>query len=181
MTTKVLIVVSGLLATVGCVIEPEDAEGRDDVDVSDADPHADDEPDLREAQVAEGDSGPVDIDVAEAIDRSEGCFVGASSGFSNVADENACTSASASSIIDLTATWCGPCKRQAPILDKLAQSAEAAFRIVKVDIDESPGLAERYDANSVPTLMVFRGGQEIAQMSGLSDRAELLELLAVAR
>lgn len=84
-------------------------------------------------------------------------------------------------LVDFTATWCGPCKRQAPILDRLAQTAEAAFRIVKVDIDESPDLAERYDANSVPTLVVFRGGEEIARTSGLSDRAELLELLAVAK
>lgn len=84
-------------------------------------------------------------------------------------------------LVDFTATWCGPCKRQAPILDRLAQTAEASFRIVKVDIDESPDLAERYGAESVPTLVVFRGGEEIARTSGLSDRDELLELLAVAR
>lgn len=83
-------------------------------------------------------------------------------------------------LVDFTATWCGPCKRQAPILDKLAQTAEARFRIVKVDIDESPDLAERYGADSVPTLVVFHRGEEVARTSGLTQRDELLELLAAA-
>jgi thioredoxin 1 len=84
-------------------------------------------------------------------------------------------------LVDFTATWCGPCKRQAPILDKLALNAEARFRVVKVDIDESPDLAERYGATSVPTLVVFHRGEEVARTSGLTQRGELLELLATAK
>jgi thioredoxin 1 len=84
-------------------------------------------------------------------------------------------------LVDFTATWCGPCKRQSPILDKLAENGEGRFRIVKVDIDESPDLAERYDANSVPTLVVFRGGEEVARTSGLTQRDELLQLIAAAQ
>ncbi len=83
-------------------------------------------------------------------------------------------------LVDFSATWCGPCKRQSPILDKMAQGAEGRFRIVKVDIDASPDLAERYDAQSVPTLVVFSGGQEVARTVGLSQADELAELLAKA-
>ncbi|MBC8067406.1 MAG: thioredoxin family protein [Deltaproteobacteria bacterium] len=84
-------------------------------------------------------------------------------------------------LVDFSATWCGPCKRQGPILDKLAENGEGRFRIVKVDIDESPDLAERYGANSVPTLVVFRGGEEVARTSGLTQSGELLELIAAAQ
>jgi thioredoxin 1 len=84
-------------------------------------------------------------------------------------------------LVDFSATWCGPCKRQGPILDKLAENAEGRFRIVKVDIDESPDLAERYGANSVPTLVVFRGGEEVTRTSGLTQTGELLEMIAAAQ
>ncbi|MBX7079536.1 MAG: thioredoxin [Nannocystaceae bacterium] len=83
-------------------------------------------------------------------------------------------------LVDFTASWCGPCKRQAPILDKLARSADGRFRIVKVDIDACPDLASRYDATSVPTLVVFHHGREITRTVGLSQPAELLQLLAEA-
>ena len=84
-------------------------------------------------------------------------------------------------LVDFSATWCGPCQRQGPILDKLAQGGEGRFRIVKVDIDESPNLAERYGVEGVPTLVVFHGGEEVARASGLTQRGELSQLLAAAR
>jgi thioredoxin 1 len=83
-------------------------------------------------------------------------------------------------LVDFSATWCGPCKRQAPILDKMARGSEGRFRIVKVDIDASPDLAERYDAQSVPTLVVFAKGAEVARTVGLSQADELVGLLAKA-
>ena len=83
-------------------------------------------------------------------------------------------------LVDFSATWCGPCKRQAPILDKMALRAEGRFRIVKVDIDASPDLAERYDAQSVPTLVVFANGEEVARTVGLSQADELGFMLANA-
>lgn len=80
-------------------------------------------------------------------------------------------------LVDFTATWCGPCKRQGPIVEKLAAASEGRYRVVKVDIDESEDLAQRYDATSVPTLVVFVGGQEKARTVGLSDAAELRRLI----
>lgn len=84
-------------------------------------------------------------------------------------------------LVDFTATWCGPCQRQAPILDRLAHGAAGRFRVVKVDIDDEPDLAEQYDATSVPTLVVFRDGREVARRVGLSQRSELEGLLGVSK
>lgn len=95
--------------------------------------------------------------------------------------EGAVLGASVPVLVDFTASWCGPCRRQAPILDRLAQSADGNYRIVKVDIDACPELAERYDATSVPTLVVFHRGHEVARTVGLSQRDELQALLAQAR
>lgn len=81
-------------------------------------------------------------------------------------------------LVDFTASWCGPCKRQSPILDQVAAQSQGRYRVIKVDIDACPGLAERYDASSVPTLVVFRGGEERARTSGLSGLGELKALLA---
>jgi thioredoxin 1 len=84
-------------------------------------------------------------------------------------------------LVDFTATWCGPCQRQAPILDRLAHGAAGRFRVVKVDIDDNPELAEQYDATSVPTLVVFREGVEVGRRVGLSQRSELEALLGVSK
>ncbi|HWB74532.1 MAG TPA: thioredoxin, partial [Nannocystaceae bacterium] len=84
-------------------------------------------------------------------------------------------------LVDFSASWCGPCKRQAPILEKLAQSGEGRFRIVKIDCDESPDIAERYGVNSYPTLIVFNRGEEVTRTSGLSQQGELRQLLAAAK
>jgi len=83
-------------------------------------------------------------------------------------------------LVDFSASWCGPCQMQTPILDKLAQTSGGRFRIVKVDIDECNDLAERYDATSVPTLVVFASGEEVVRTAGLTQRAELEALLSQA-
>lgn len=84
-------------------------------------------------------------------------------------------------LVDFSASWCGPCKRQAPILEKLAQSGEGRFRIVKIDCDESPDIAERYGVDSYPTLIVFHRGEEVTRTSGLSQPGELKQMLAAAK
>ncbi len=84
-------------------------------------------------------------------------------------------------LVDFTATWCGPCKSQAPILERLARGSAGRFRILTVDIDANPELAGRHDATSVPTLVVFHGGRELGRRVGLSTAAELEAMLAAAR
>lgn len=82
-------------------------------------------------------------------------------------------------LVDFTATWCGPCKALAPIVDKLADDFEGKVKVGKLDIDASPALARKYGIRSVPTVMVFRGGTKSGMHAGLTTREKLVQLLGV--
>lgn len=69
-------------------------------------------------------------------------------------------------IVDFTATWCGPCQRLAPTLETLSQEFAGKAEFVKVDIDESPNLAEEYGVEGVPTLLLFKGGEPVDRIVG---------------
>ena len=72
-------------------------------------------------------------------------------------------------VVDFWATWCGPCRRQAPVVEELA---EAGYEVGKVDVDKEPSLAQQYKIMSIPTLLVFKGGKETARFVGLTSKAE---------
>jgi thioredoxin 1 len=80
-------------------------------------------------------------------------------------------------LVDFSARWCGPCQRLAPTLGDLAEDRRDV-KIVTVDIDQSPQLAQTYRVRSVPTLIVFRQGEATAQHKGAASRAQLDQLLA---
>ena len=82
-------------------------------------------------------------------------------------------------LVDFTATWCGPCKALAPIVDKIADEFEGKIKVGKVDIDAAPEVAAKYGVRSVPTVIVFRGGQKSGSQVGLSTRDKLVKLLGV--
>jgi len=82
-------------------------------------------------------------------------------------------------LVDFTATWCGPCKALAPIVEKLADEYEGKIRVGKVDIDDAPNTAQKYGVRSVPTVMVFKNGEKVAQHVGLTTRDKLVALLGV--
>src|SRR5450631_1935667 len=73
-------------------------------------------------------------------------------------------------LVDFTATWCGPCKALAPIVEKVADEFEGKLKVGKLDIDASRAIAEKYRIRSVPTVMVFRGGQKTGEHIGLTTR-----------
>src|ERR1700758_1665067 len=83
-------------------------------------------------------------------------------------------------LVDFTATWCGPCKALAPIVEKLADELEGKVKVGKLDIDDAQAVAQKYAVRSVPTVMVFRGGQKSGQHVGLTNRAKLVELLGLS-
>ncbi len=76
-------------------------------------------------------------------------------------------------VVDFFATWCGPCKMIAPILEQLSAEYEEKATIVKVDVDQSMELAEQYEIVSVPTLLFFKNGTLVRKMIGAGSKASL--------
>jgi thioredoxin 2 len=72
-------------------------------------------------------------------------------------------------IVDFWASWCGPCLAMAPAFERAAAELEPRYRLLKVNTEEQPTLAARYHIQSIPTLMLFIGGREIARRAGASD------------
>ena len=85
--------------------------------------------------------------------------------------------ANAPVLVDFFATWCGPCKMLAPVLDEVANEVAGKAAVYKVDIDQSLDLAQRYGIMSVPTLMVFEGGQVKRTAMGAQPKANVLAML----
>jgi thioredoxin 1 len=82
-------------------------------------------------------------------------------------------------LVDFTATWCGPCRALAPVVEKLADEFEGKVKVGKLDIDESPKVTAKYGIRSVPTVLIFQGGQKKGQHVGLATREKLVQLLGV--
>jgi thioredoxin 1 len=80
-------------------------------------------------------------------------------------------------LLEFGAQWCGPCKALAPLLERIAEEHAAEVRVADTDIDDSPRLAERFGVRGVPTLVVLRGGKEVARHLGVTNRARILGML----
>ena len=79
-------------------------------------------------------------------------------------------------LIDFWASWCGPCKMIAPIIDEVEKDVEGA-KICKINVDEEPGLASRFNIMSIPTLVLMKNGEVIEKVVGLQSKEEILGLL----
>ncbi|NGO39451.1 thioredoxin [Limisphaera ngatamarikiensis] len=80
-------------------------------------------------------------------------------------------------LVDFWATWCGPCKMIAPLLDELAQEYEGRVRIGKVDVDQESQLAVQYGVQAIPTLLLFKDGQVIGQLVGAKGKRDIQALM----
>jgi len=83
-------------------------------------------------------------------------------------------------LVDFWAPWCGPCRMQSPVLEKFASSRED-LSVVKVNVDESPQTASRYGIQSIPTLVVFKGGKPVLGTMGLQNAKNLGRLVEEAK
>ena len=81
-------------------------------------------------------------------------------------------------LVDFWATWCGPCKMVAPVLEEIAAEHKDKLKIAKLDIDENPGIARDYQVMSIPTLILFQGGRPVKQIVGAKPKAALLSDLS---
>lgn len=77
-------------------------------------------------------------------------------------------------LVDFWASWCAPCRVMAPVFERAAADLEPRIRLVKVDTDEEQALAGRYAIRGIPTLILFKGGQEAGRVSGAMDHGSLL-------
>ncbi|MGH7476433.1 MAG: thioredoxin TrxC [Longimicrobiales bacterium] len=80
-------------------------------------------------------------------------------------------------IVDFHADWCGPCKIMAPLLDEIAHSRRGRLLVAKLDTDANPNTSLRYQIRGIPTLIVFRDGQEAVRQTGAIPRAQLEQLV----
>ena len=84
-------------------------------------------------------------------------------------------------LVDFWAPWCGPCRKIAPLIDELASEYVGAARVGKVNIDDNQQLAMNYGIESIPTLLVFKGGQPLQRFVGLPGKAKLQEAIDQAK
>ena len=83
---------------------------------------------------------------------------------------------SGTTLVGFWATWCGPCRMQAPILDAVEAEMGSTGKVGKVDVDEEPGIAQRFNIFSIPTIIVFKDGKELARTVGVTDLNGLKKL-----
>lgn len=80
-------------------------------------------------------------------------------------------------LVDFHATWCGPCKMQAPILKEVAGELKNRAKVITVDVDKNPAIAAKFQVRGVPTLILFKNGSIIWRSSGLIQKQQLLEII----
>jgi thioredoxin 1 len=81
-------------------------------------------------------------------------------------------------LVDFWAEWCGPCKMIAPVLEEIAGEQNGKLRIAKLNVDDNPTAARRFDVMSIPTLIVFKDGQPAKRLVGAKPKGALLEELS---
>ncbi|MEI7556930.1 thioredoxin [Candidatus Chlorohelix sp.] len=77
-------------------------------------------------------------------------------------------------LVDFWATWCGPCKMLSPILEQIADEKIGKLKVVKMDVDDNPEIASKFGILSIPTMILFKNGDKVAQLVGNQPKARIL-------
>lgn len=81
-------------------------------------------------------------------------------------------------VIDLYAEWCGPCSVQSPVIKEIAEELGNRVKVIKIDVDKNPEIANRFGVQGVPTLMVFKDGNMRYRKAGVHSKPQLMNILA---
>lgn len=98
----------------------------------------------------------------------------------NAAEYDAVLSGNTSVFVDFFADWCGPCKMLGPVIEELA-AENPDVKFIKVNVDENPDVARRYGIMSIPTMLVFRNGEQVGSAVGFMPKQQVEELVRKAR